>query len=73
MDAKHGMEKARTIERIPIPRIDRPTPEEIERRRALSAEVVALREKIGPIGIPADELLRHAREDTDDEWYECDE
>ncbi len=59
-----------TIHRIPIPRIEPPTQEEIERRRELSAKVNALREKIGPIGIPADELLRHAREDTDDEWYE---
>lgn len=61
-----------TIPRIQIPRIEPPTLEEIERRRALSAEVLALREKIGSIGISTDELLRHAREDTDEAWYSPD-
>lgn len=50
---------------IHIPRIERPSPEEIERRRALFAKVMERRERIGPIGISSDELLHLAREDAD--------
>ena len=54
-----------TLPRITIPPIIPPTPEEIERRRALVAKVLALREEIGPIGISTAELIRQVREEDD--------
>jgi hypothetical protein len=54
-----------TLPRISIPPIIPPTPEEIERRRALVAKVLALREEIGPIGVSTAELSRQVREEED--------
>ncbi len=65
MDAEHSGAHALTIPRVPIPRIDPPSPEEIERRRELFARVMALREKIGPIGIAADDLVHQSRREAD--------
>lgn len=39
--------------------------EEIARRRALFAKVMALRERIGPIGVRTDELVHMARAEAD--------
>jgi hypothetical protein len=55
---------------IEIPPSTPPAPDEITRRRAHFAKVMALREEIGPIGISTDELVHAAREelgDADDE------
>lgn len=65
MDAKHRPDNTTTIERISIPPIEPVTQAEIERRRALFDKVMALREKIGPIGISADELIWQARNEDD--------
>jgi len=54
-----------TTPRIELPAFRPITPEEIRRRRVLFAKVMALREEIGLIGVPADELLREARVDAD--------
>ncbi len=54
-----------TVTRIPIPRFDPPTQEEIERRRELFAKVMALREQIGPSGIATDELIHQVRMEAD--------
>jgi hypothetical protein len=54
-----------TLPRITIPPSVPPSPEEIERRRALAAKVLALREEIGPIGISTAELIRQVREEED--------
>jgi len=54
-----------TLPRIELPPFKPITPEEIERRRRLFAKVMALRDEIGVIGVPADELLREARIDAD--------
>jgi hypothetical protein len=54
-----------TLPRITVPPIIPPTPEEIERRRALVAKVLALREEIGPIGISTADLIRQVREEED--------
>lgn len=54
-----------TLSPIQIPHIERPSPEEIARRRALFAKVMERRERIGSIGISSDELLHLAREDAD--------
>jgi hypothetical protein len=50
---------------ITIPPPEPITPEELARRRANYERVVALREKIGPIGITADELIHQARCEAD--------
>jgi hypothetical protein len=64
-----GETTSATLPRITIPPSTPPTPEEIERRRALVAKVWALREEIGPIGISTAELVRQAREEEDgDDW-----
>ena len=54
-----------TLHRIELPRFTPITPEEIERRRRLFAKVMTLRDEIGVIGVPADELLRESRVDAD--------
>jgi hypothetical protein len=51
--------------RIKLPSFPPVTPEEIERRRALAERIRARRERIGPIGIPADELTRQVRAEAD--------
>jgi len=56
---------AATLPRIEIPPARRPSRDEIERRRALFARVIHLREKIGPIGGAADELVRQARDEDE--------
>jgi hypothetical protein len=61
--------KTATVDRPPMSTIalgaDEPvTTEEIERRRALFARTIALREEIGPIGLSADELVRRARDEA---------
>jgi hypothetical protein len=50
---------------ITLPPDEPITQEEIERRRALFAQVMERRERIGLIGVVADELLREARADAD--------
>jgi hypothetical protein len=68
-----GIVKERTEEmiedahRISLPHLPPATPEEIERRRALFNEAVAFRERIGPIGISAAELVREVREEAEAE------
>jgi hypothetical protein len=56
---------AATLPKIEIPPIVPPTLEEIKRRRALVAKMLALREEIGPIGISTAELIRQVREEED--------
>jgi hypothetical protein len=54
-----------TAERVSIPPIQRPTAEELERRRRLLAEAMHLRELAGVIDISTSELIRMSREDAD--------
>lgn len=54
-----------TLARIVLPPDEPITQEEIERRRALFAKVMALRDEIGPIGLRADDLVHLARGDAD--------
>lgn len=51
--------------RLELPPPEHLSEEELERRRKLYDEVMRLREKIGPIGIRADELIHQAREEDD--------
>ena len=55
-----------TLPRLTLPEIPRATPEEIERRRQLFAETMALRDEIGSIGISTEDLIRELRADPDD-------
>jgi hypothetical protein len=56
--------KTRTVisrgREITVPVFEPPTPEEIERRRQVVERIIERRERIGPIGITAEELLREA-------------
>ena len=54
-----------TFAEIELPPIVTPTPEEIARRRVLFEEVMALREKIGAIGVSAADLVREVRDEAD--------
>ena len=54
-----------TLPRLTLPVIPRATPEEVERRRQLFAEAMALREEIGPIGIRTEDLIRELRAESD--------
>lgn len=56
---------AATMPRLVLPEEPAITPDELARRRQLYAEAQALREEIGPIGIPADELIHQVREEAD--------
>jgi hypothetical protein len=52
-----------TLTRITLPPVPRASVEEIERRRLLFAEAMALRDEIGPIGVSAADLVRQVREE----------
>lgn len=54
-----------TLARITLPPIPRASVEEIERRRALFREAMALRDEIGPIGVSAADLVRQVRDESD--------
>jgi hypothetical protein len=50
-----------TLPRIKLPEIKPPTPEEIERRRELFKQTIALREEIGRIGVRVEDLIHELR------------
>ncbi|HEY7030312.1 MAG TPA: hypothetical protein VH482_03245 [Thermomicrobiales bacterium] len=54
-----------TLTRIELPTIPRASAEEIERRRTLFAQAMALRDEIGPIGLSAADLVRQSRDESD--------
>lgn len=53
------------LEPIEVPPAKPVPAEEVERRRALFAKVMARRESIGPIGLPVDELIHQVRRDCE--------
>jgi len=50
---------------LELPPPEYPSEEELARRRQLERDVMRLRQKIGPIGIRADELIHEARGEDD--------
>jgi hypothetical protein len=54
-----------TLPRVEIPRHIPATAEEIERRRALAAEIDKLAEEIGMLDYDTAELIREGREDDE--------
>ena len=50
-----------TLPKIKLPEFPPVTPEEIERRRAVFARTIALREQIGPIGVDVADLIHELR------------
>ncbi|HYI16624.1 MAG TPA: hypothetical protein VEX37_14600 [Thermomicrobiales bacterium] len=54
-----------TLPRIQIPDYVPPTEEELKRRQEVIAKIHRLREKIGPIGIRADELKHQSRAEAE--------
>lgn len=50
-----------SLPRVAIPPARSATSEELARRRAAIARILELRERIGPIGIAADDLIHEAR------------
>ena len=65
MDDDSPASASPTLPKIKLPEFPPVTPEEIERRRALFARMIARREKIGPIGIRADDLVHQVRIEAD--------
>ena len=61
MDDDRAASASPTLPRIKLPESPPVTREEIERRRALFARTMALREKIGPIGVPVEDLIHELR------------
>lgn len=52
------------IPRIVVPRPRRPSPKEIERRRAIYDHLMRLRQQMKPMDISASELIRQVREEA---------
>jgi hypothetical protein len=63
-DPRSDAGRTLTLPRITIPPVERATPQELERRRRLYADTLALRAKIGPIDIAADDLVHLGRGET---------
>jgi hypothetical protein len=61
MDDDRSASTDATLPRIKLPDLSPPTPEEIERRRELFKETMALREEIGPIGVRVEDLIHELR------------
>ena len=61
MDGDYPASAEATLPKIKLPDFTPVTREEIERRRAVFAQVIALREKIGPIGVPVEDLIHELR------------
>ncbi|MDP9362970.1 MAG: hypothetical protein M3Q10_01850 [Chloroflexota bacterium] len=47
--------------KLTLPDLSPPSPEEIERRRKLFNETMALREEIGPVGVRVEDLIHELR------------
>jgi hypothetical protein len=56
-DVSDQLEERPRARRIELPPLEPITPEELERRRILVEEILALREEIGPIGINVVDLI----------------
>lgn len=61
MDDDRPASSTPVLPKIALPPFEPVTPEEIERRRALFVQTIALREKIGPIGVRVDDLIHELR------------
>jgi hypothetical protein len=61
MDDEQVAPTATTLPTITLPDLSAPTPEEIERRRVLVAQIRELREAIGPIGVSTEDLIHELR------------
>ena len=61
MDDDSPASASPTLPKIKLPEFPPVTPEEIERRRALFDRMIARREKIGPIGVPVEDLIHELR------------
>lgn len=58
---RKGTVSSSILAKVKLPSVERVTLEVIERRRIVFSRVIRLREEIGPIGIPTDELIRRVR------------
>ena len=61
MDDDRSASTETTLPKIKLPEFAPPTPQEIERRRALFDRMIARRERIGPIGIRVEDLIHELR------------
>lgn len=53
----------RRTPRVKIPSVERVTPEEIARRSKAVDRILAVRRRIGPVAVAADELVRESRKE----------
>ena len=69
-NSKHRGYESRVVDlpRIPIPLPEPPTPEELERRRIIIERILERRERVGPIGIRADDLHHIAEDEAERGW-----
>lgn len=65
VQGKQEKDGSATLPRIALPVIPRASKEEIERRRKLFAETIALREAIGPISVSVAEIIRRGRDEVE--------
>ena len=63
---RKGTGRAHSFPKVRLPAVEAVTLEEVQRRRDLFVKVMKLREQIGPIGIPTDELIRQVRAQEDE-------
>jgi hypothetical protein len=60
---------SRRLPEVKLPPVRPVSEKELARRRKIVDRILARRERIGPIGISADELVREARREADIEDY----
>ena len=65
MSSERTERSTTTIPRIELPPIPPPTPEELKRRGEVVDRILALRDKIGLIGISTSDLIREVRDEAD--------
>lgn len=64
-EAINEQTEAMILLRRDIPPVIPPTDKELERRRNVIQRILRRRERVGPIGIRADDLLHEARADSE--------
>lgn len=63
---RKGTGRATFLHKVKLPAVEEVTTEEVLRRRTLFSKVMRLREEIGPIGVPADELIHQVRDEENE-------
>lgn len=65
---KSAVPEHKVVMTMVLPPYEPASEEELQRRRELFDHAMAFRERIGPIGITAAELIREVRDDADEDY-----